>query len=218
MLAFALVLSLTAVVGGLAVSGLHRVEQQALALNHKWLQGVGHLATMRVAVIESRDFEVKHSRTADTSYHSEYEEKLDGTAKTIGAAIAAGLSVRPSRAVPLLTAAPAFAQEPADPVASGHDLTDPGQRLDRGQSDLGRRVATGLGEQRPQIAGGADGEQADRERGASRLGGPGLLGRTHQTAGATRQEMPGFAQAVQRPAPDKRQRGEPDRLGRGSPL
>ena len=71
--------------GALAIVGLHRVDTQAMALNDKWLQGVGHLAAMRVALIESRDFEVKHSRAADRSYHAEYEEKLAAAAKTVAA-------------------------------------------------------------------------------------------------------------------------------------
>ena len=88
-LAFFVVLALSAVMGALAIAGLHRVDSQAMALNEKWLQGVGHLSAMRVALIESRDFEVKHSRATDRSYHSEYEEKMAAAAKTVAASVRA---------------------------------------------------------------------------------------------------------------------------------
>ena len=87
--AFAIVLVLTAVVGGVALNGLKRVDAQAEALAGKWLQGVGLLSETRVAVMEARDYEVKHSRTADSSYHSEYEEKIGGAAKAVAPALAA---------------------------------------------------------------------------------------------------------------------------------
>ncbi len=88
-LAFFVVLALSAVMGALAIAGLYRVDTQAMALNEKWLQGVGHLSAMRVALIESRDFEVKHSRAADRSYHSEYEEKMAAAAKNVAASVSA---------------------------------------------------------------------------------------------------------------------------------
>ena len=87
--AFFAVLALAAVMGATAIVGLHRVDTQALALNDKWLQGVGHLAAMRAAVVESRDFEIKHSRATDRSYHAEYEEKLGTAAKAAASALAA---------------------------------------------------------------------------------------------------------------------------------
>jgi methyl-accepting chemotaxis protein len=81
--AFALVLLLTAAVGGLGLYSLARVDAQAQALAGKWLQGVGHLAAARTSVLESRDFEVKHSRAADRSYHAEYEDKLKEAAAAV---------------------------------------------------------------------------------------------------------------------------------------
>ncbi|WP_341893562.1 MCP four helix bundle domain-containing protein, partial [Variovorax sp. YR752] len=87
--AFFAVLALAAAMGTTAIVGLHRVDTQAVALNDKWLQGVGHLAAMRTALVESRDFEIKHSRATDRSYHAEYEEKLGATAKAAAAALAA---------------------------------------------------------------------------------------------------------------------------------
>ena len=80
---FLVVLALTAALGAMAVYSLHRANAQAEVLSNKWLQGVGQLATTKAAVLESRDFEVKHSRTDDSSYHSEYLEKMTNAAKTI---------------------------------------------------------------------------------------------------------------------------------------
>jgi methyl-accepting chemotaxis protein len=80
--AFSIVLLITMAVGSLGLIGLARVDVQAEALADKWLQGVGHLADARLAIGEVRDFEIKHSRTDDRSYHSEYEEKI-GAATTM---------------------------------------------------------------------------------------------------------------------------------------
>ena len=86
--AFAGVLVLCAAMGAVAVLGLQHVEREASALNAKWLQGVGHIAAMRMAVVESRDFEMKHSRTSDASYFAEYEDKMGAAAKNAAAALA----------------------------------------------------------------------------------------------------------------------------------
>ena len=75
-LAFAALLLLTGALGGISIWGLHRVDSQAGTLAGKWLVGVGHLADMRAAAVEMRDFEIKHSRTDDASYHAEYEDKI----------------------------------------------------------------------------------------------------------------------------------------------
>jgi methyl-accepting chemotaxis protein len=85
--AFSLILVLTALVGVVALTGLARVDAQAAGLANKWLQGVGLLADIRVAMVDARDYEVKHSRTADSSYHSEYEEKIGAALKAATAAI-----------------------------------------------------------------------------------------------------------------------------------
>jgi hypothetical protein len=81
--AFALVLTLTAVVGVVALGGLARVDAQANLLADKWLQGLGQVAAARVALLEARDNEVKHSRTSDKSYHSEYAEKVTEASKLV---------------------------------------------------------------------------------------------------------------------------------------
>jgi methyl-accepting chemotaxis protein len=81
--AFAAVLLLTAVLGASALLGLRAVNDEAVALAGKWLQGVSDLADARTLVIESREFEIKHSRTDDSSYHDEYEEKMATAASSL---------------------------------------------------------------------------------------------------------------------------------------
>ena len=85
--AFSTILLLTALVGGVAYNGLARVDARADALAEKWLQGVGFLAELRVGLIDAREYEIKHSRTADSSYHSEYEEKIGAASKAAAAAV-----------------------------------------------------------------------------------------------------------------------------------
>ncbi len=85
--AFAVLLVLTASVGGLALYNLDQVHAQANDLADKWLQGVGQLAQTRAAVLEARESEVKHSRLEDRSYHSEYEEKMNEAGKTVAKAM-----------------------------------------------------------------------------------------------------------------------------------
>ena len=87
--AFALVLVVTAILGGVALVGLFRVDVQTEALAGKWLQGVGHLSSARSTLIEARELEIKHSRTDDKSYHAEYEDKIAATAKSISESLAA---------------------------------------------------------------------------------------------------------------------------------
>jgi methyl-accepting chemotaxis protein len=85
--AFSIVLVLTGFVGGIALDGLVRVDAEANALAKKWLQGVGLLTTARAAVLESRDFEIKHSRTSDHSYQAEYEERMGAAATGVSSAM-----------------------------------------------------------------------------------------------------------------------------------
>jgi len=78
--AFAILLVLTAVLGAMSLWGLQRMDLQARTLAEKWLFGVGNLAEARIVAMEVRDFEIKHSRTDDASYHAEYEDKIkEGT-------------------------------------------------------------------------------------------------------------------------------------------
>jgi methyl-accepting chemotaxis protein len=87
--AFAVLLLLAGALGAVALIGLQRVDTQTNALAGKWLQGVGQLAQLRLALLDAREFEIKHSRTADKSYHTEYEEKIDAAAKAASDALAA---------------------------------------------------------------------------------------------------------------------------------
>jgi methyl-accepting chemotaxis protein len=87
--AFATLVVLTAVLGGMALWGLQRVDLQASTLAYKWLVGFGHLADTRATLIEAREFEVKHSRTADPSYHAEYEDKPKAAAQAVDGHLAA---------------------------------------------------------------------------------------------------------------------------------
>ena len=86
--AFATVLVLTAAVGAVGLLGLSRVNHDADALSHKWLPGVGLVASAKAAVLDARDHEVKHSRTGDKSYHTEYEAKMVDSGKLIESALA----------------------------------------------------------------------------------------------------------------------------------
>ena len=86
--AFTVLLLLTAVLGALSVWSLARVNDRASEVAVKWLAGVGHLAEVRLRAIEVRDLEIKHSRTSDRSYHSEYEQKMTESAKALNVALA----------------------------------------------------------------------------------------------------------------------------------
>ncbi|MBK6851815.1 MAG: MCP four helix bundle domain-containing protein [Burkholderiales bacterium] len=87
--AFAFLLLLTGVVGALSLTALSRVDQAAETLSSKWLTGVGHLAQTRAAMVDTREFEIKHSRTSDRSYHAEYEDKIEEASRSANEALAA---------------------------------------------------------------------------------------------------------------------------------
>ena len=83
--AFATVLVLTAAVGAAALVGLRSVDAETTALAQKWVKGVGDLSDARALVVETRELELKHSRTDDASYHGEYEEKMAALATSFTA-------------------------------------------------------------------------------------------------------------------------------------
>ena len=92
--AFAIVLLLTAVVGGVGPHGLQRLDAQADALATKWLAGVGQLGAARTALLEARALEVRHARTQDRAEQAQLEERIAAANKAVGAAAAAyGASV-----------------------------------------------------------------------------------------------------------------------------
>ncbi|MEY2839238.1 MAG: hypothetical protein RJB60_1537 [Pseudomonadota bacterium] len=86
-LAFLIVLTLTALLGGVAVWSLSQVNHASSDLANKWLPSVKHLGEARVAMLEFRDFEIKHTTAADTSYMSEYEEKMAKAAAAVALAV-----------------------------------------------------------------------------------------------------------------------------------
>jgi methyl-accepting chemotaxis protein len=85
-LAFGAVLLLTASLGAVSLGSMSRLDDSSDELNEKWLRGVGVLSHARTAVVEARDFEIKHSRATDRSYQSEYAEKFDNAVKLAEAA------------------------------------------------------------------------------------------------------------------------------------
>jgi len=87
--AFGIVLTLLLAVGGLSAWKLAQVNDTANALAVKWMPGVAHTGKLRIALLEHRDFEIKHTKAPDASYHAEYEEKMAAAAKTAAEEIAA---------------------------------------------------------------------------------------------------------------------------------
>ncbi|GAB1434913.1 hypothetical protein MASR2M32_11330 [Sphaerotilus sulfidivorans] len=88
-LGFGVGVVLAGAVGGVGLAGLHQVGSRTDELSARWLPGVAQLATSRAALLEMRDFEVRHSRTDDRSYHAEYEEKIAAALKATDEALAA---------------------------------------------------------------------------------------------------------------------------------
>ncbi|MEP6875131.1 MAG: MCP four helix bundle domain-containing protein, partial [Burkholderiales bacterium] len=80
---FLTVLLLTAALGGISYVSLSRVHQASDELATRWLPEIGHLTTARAAILEVREFEVKHSHAADAGYMSEYEEKMAAAVKVV---------------------------------------------------------------------------------------------------------------------------------------
>jgi methyl-accepting chemotaxis protein len=87
-LAFLIVLTLTALLGAVSIWSLAQVNHASGDLANKWLPNVKHLGEARVAMLEFREFEVKHTLAADTSYMSEYEEKMAKAAITVAKGLA----------------------------------------------------------------------------------------------------------------------------------
>ncbi|MFG6462038.1 methyl-accepting chemotaxis protein [Roseateles sp. DXS20W] len=75
-LAFGWLILLTALLGGGSLYSLNRVHSASGELAALWLPGAGHLAAGRAALLEHREFEVKHTTAADAGYMDEYQEKM----------------------------------------------------------------------------------------------------------------------------------------------
>jgi methyl-accepting chemotaxis protein len=79
-LAFGLVLLLVAALAVAAVVSLGRVNSASAELAHRWLPGIANTSALRIAILEFREFEMKHARAADASYMDEYEGKMKDAA------------------------------------------------------------------------------------------------------------------------------------------
>jgi methyl-accepting chemotaxis protein len=95
-LAFGWLILLTLVIGLGAVMALGQVQDASSALASRWLPTAGHLASARAALLEHREFVVKHTTAADAGYMDEYEEKL----KAAGAAAEAALQAHQALVLP----------------------------------------------------------------------------------------------------------------------
>jgi methyl-accepting chemotaxis protein len=124
--AFAVVLLLMAALGTVSLWALVREDQQARELSSKWLHGVGLLAEARLAVMEAREMEVKHSRTADKSYQSEYEEKIVAAGKAATESLAGYQAIVAGEQdaqllAPVTKGWAAYQKSAAQVLALGHD-------------------------------------------------------------------------------------------------
>jgi len=88
-LAFGWLLLLSAGLGAASLMSLSRVHGTSGELALRWLPGAGHLAGARAALLEYREFEVKHSTAADAGYMDEYHEKMVQALKSAQEALAA---------------------------------------------------------------------------------------------------------------------------------
>ena len=75
-MAFAVVLTLTALLGAAAVVNLARVNHTSSELADKWLPSVRDISEARAAIIEVRELEIKHARATDAGDKTEYEDKM----------------------------------------------------------------------------------------------------------------------------------------------
>jgi methyl-accepting chemotaxis protein len=88
-LAFSLVLLLSLATGSFALYNMQSESSRTRELGEKWLASAGHVAKLKESLLVMRDNEVRHSRATDKSYHSEYEDKINESTKTVVASIAA---------------------------------------------------------------------------------------------------------------------------------
>ena len=88
-LAFSLVLLLSLATGMFALYNMQSESSRTRELGEKWLASAGHVAKLKESLLVMRDFEIKHSRATDKSYHGEYEEKITESAKSVVQSIAA---------------------------------------------------------------------------------------------------------------------------------
>ncbi|PTT88094.1 hypothetical protein DBR42_10405, partial [Pelomonas sp. HMWF004] len=94
-LAFGWLILLAVVLGAGSLYSLGRVHGASGELAARWLPGAGHLAAARGAMLEYREFEVKHTTAADAGYMDEYEEKMKATLQVAQQALAASSALLP---------------------------------------------------------------------------------------------------------------------------
>ena len=87
--AFAIMIVLTGALGATGLWALERVNQNAQHLAQRWLPSLSHLEKSRIAMLETRDFEVRHTRAEDEGYMEEYEEKTASAMSRVTEALAA---------------------------------------------------------------------------------------------------------------------------------
>lgn len=75
-LSFGVTLTLTLAVGASSLWAMSHMNGDAEQLAQRWLPAVDHLARARVAMLEARDFEVRHTLASDEGYMEEYEDKF----------------------------------------------------------------------------------------------------------------------------------------------
>jgi PAS domain S-box-containing protein len=83
LVAFGLLLTLTAVTGAMSYVALTRVNRAAGTLAEVWLPGVGELTAAHADMLVAREFEVKHTHATDDGYRSEYEEKMNAALASV---------------------------------------------------------------------------------------------------------------------------------------
>jgi methyl-accepting chemotaxis protein len=88
-LTLAVVMAFAAISSSISLYSLHKLSENATEIDDKWLAGFKHVTAARAAAISLRDFEVKHSRATDKSYHAEYEDHMTASAEAFDKAIAA---------------------------------------------------------------------------------------------------------------------------------
>ena len=76
LVAFTLLIVLTAALGGYAILQMSKVKSASDALSSHWMPGIGHTTTIRASLIDLRELQVKHVNAADAGYMEEYEEKM----------------------------------------------------------------------------------------------------------------------------------------------
>lgn len=92
-LSFAVTLALTMLVGAASLWAMSRMNADAEHLAQRWLPAVDQLARARVAMLEARDFEVRHTVASDEGYMDEYEEKFKHARATVEQALTQHRSV-----------------------------------------------------------------------------------------------------------------------------